>query len=380
MNILFILYHDFKSNSALHVYHYANALVRKGCRVTVAVPFGKDSYKEINLEPLFNLFLFDDLLLGKATEEQFEIIHAWTPREVVRKFYDKIRHKHEKAKLIIHLEDNEEVILKRSLEALKRTNKLKKGVPNHLSHPGNYKIFINASDGVTVLMDTLTEFVPVSKEPQLIFPIVDTSMFNIKPNIAEVRSKYGIGKDELVIAYTGNVHASNYKEVRSLYLAVVLANRNGAPVKLIRTGVDYYDFYEDKSRWNLSSFIELGFVPYSEIPFVLNCADMLIQPGEPGPFNNYRLPSKLPEFLMVGKPVVLPATNLAKFLKENEDALFLQKGDALEILSKIMLLQSSKELMNKLGENALKFALKNFNEEANCTVLLNYYEKIIRKN
>ncbi len=380
MNILFILYHDFKSNSALHVYSYANALCRRGCNVIVAVPFGKDSYKEIDLHPLFNIVLFDDVISNRITDSEFEIIHAWTPREIIRKFYNRIKDKYKKAKLIIHLEDNEEAILKLSMAALKRNNTGKEPIPDHLSHPENYKKFIAESNGVTILMDTLAAFVPASKDPQMIWPIIDREKFHDKLNMQEAKAKYGISKEELVIAYTGNVHASNYREVRSLYLAVALANRNGMRVKLIRTGVDYYDFYENKSRWDLSPFIELGFVAYSEIPVILNCADILIQPGEPGPFNNYRLPSKLPEFLMMGKPVIMPATNLAKFLKENEEALLLQKGDALEILSKIKILQANPELKQKLSDNALKFALKNFNEEVNCTVLVNYYEKVLGKN
>ena len=45
-------------------------------------------------------------------------------------------------------------------------------------------------------------------------------------------------------------------------------------------------------------------------------ADVLVQPGRAGPFNDYRLPSKLPEFLSAGRPVVLPATNLARQLRD----------------------------------------------------------------
>jgi glycosyltransferase involved in cell wall biosynthesis len=373
MKILFILYNDFKSNSTIHVYHYANALVKAGCMVVVAVPFGEESYKEVGLIPLFEITLFDDLL-SKHAEVAFDIIHVWTPREIVRKFYNRIKNVFKNSKLIIHLEDNEDAILNLSIEASEIT---KHHIPDHLSDPLEYKRFLNISHGITVLMDTLAEFAPEQKPVQMIWPIIDEKKFDIKVDSEERRLKYGIGKNDLVIAYTGNVHSANYEEVRSLYLAVALANRQGIRVKLIRTGVDYYNLYENKSKWDFSLFIELGFVSYNQIPVVLSSADMLIQPGEPSNFNDYRLPSKLPEFLMSGKPVILPNTNLARFMKENSEALFLSKGDALEILEKIKLLHSNRELGKTIGDNGLKFAKANFNEEKNCVLLLRYYQKII---
>ena len=40
-----------------------------------------------------------------------------------------------------------------------------------------------------------------------------------------------------------------------------------------------------------------GFVPKARLPRLLALADVLVQPGRAGAFNDYRLPSKLPEFL-----------------------------------------------------------------------------------
>lgn len=224
-------------------------------------------------------------------------------------------------------------------------------------------------------MDTLSEFVPKKINPQMIWPIIDESKFNLKINRSEFWKKYNITEKDFVIAYIGNVHPSNYKEVRSLYLAVALAHRQGIPIKLLRTGVDHYDFFENKSRWDCTPFVELGFVSYEEIPIILNLTDVLIQPGEPNSFNDYRLPSKIPEFLMTGKPVALPNTNLAKYMKENEEAIFLEKGDALEILSKIKLLIADRDFGKTIGNNGLRFAKKSFGEKENGLVLSNYYQK-----
>ena len=75
--------------------------------------------------------------------------------------------------------------------------------------------------------------------------------------------------------------------------------------------------------------------PRSEVPRYMRLADVLVQPGRSNGFNDYRLPSKLPEFLATGRPVVLPATNLGRFLEDGEECILLRRGDALEIAAVI---------------------------------------------
>jgi hypothetical protein len=66
---------------------------------------------------------------------------------------------------------------------------------------------------------------------------------------------------------------------------------------------------------------DLGFLPRNELPGVLAMSDVLIQPGCSDPFNDYRFPSKLPEALVSGVPVILPYSNLGRILKDKEEAL-----------------------------------------------------------
>ena len=68
-------------------------------------------------------------------------------------------------------------------------------------------------------------------------------------------------------------------------------------------------------------------MPWREIPGYLALADAYVQPGAPDDFNRYRLPSKLPEFLAMGRPVILPACNLGNELTDGENALLLREGD-----------------------------------------------------
>ena len=43
--------------------------------------------------------------------------------------------------------------------------------------------------------------------------------------------------------------------------------------------------------------LDLGFVSRDRLWDLLAAADVFVQPGGPSPFNDYRFPSKLPDFL-----------------------------------------------------------------------------------
>jgi glycosyltransferase involved in cell wall biosynthesis len=118
-------------------------------------------------------------------------------------------------------------------------------------------------------------------------------------------------------------------------------------------------------------------VPWREIPGYLALADAFVQPGPPNDFNRYRLPSKLPEFLAMGRPVVLPACNLANDLSEGENALFLRRGDALEIATRIEELLADRQLAERLGSGARQFAIDRLSWPRNAAALADFYGRLL---
>ena len=375
MNILFVLHNKYGSNSSLHVHGFAKAMFNRGNKVTVAIPEDKESVKNLYEKPQYPVITFQEALDSSILND-IDIIHAWTPRENIRQFCLKARTKHKKNKLIVHLEDNEEIILMNAFGVDSISDFAPNcEIPLHLSHPTKYKEFLNSCDGVTVLIDKLFEFIPNNIPKEVIWPIIPQKHFNVKHNKYKLRKKYGINKNCFVVSYTGNVHHSNYEEVRSLYLAVELAYLEGIPIRLLRTGEDHVDFYEDKTRWDITPFIELGYVPYSEVSEVLQISDLLVQPGEGGFFNDYRLPSKLPEFFCVGKPVALPDANIAKLLRNGEDAIIMPNGNALDILDAIIKIRSNPQLAHKLSKNIKKIGNEHFGQ-CNEVKLYNFYKNI----
>ena len=56
------------------------------------------------------------------------------------------------------------------------------------------------------------------------------------------------------------------------------------------------------SRPSHDHVIHVPLQPRSEVPRYMRLADVLVQPGRPDAFNDYRFPSKLPEFFACGRP------------------------------------------------------------------------------
>lgn len=378
-NILFVLYHDFSANSAVHVHNFANELAALGHSTAVAIPQDKDIGS--GLGPQHYPVLRFDRVAGDwsrvfADGRPPEIVHAWTPRENVRLFCEKLAGFCDFS-LFVHLEDNEELILEVNLgvpfDQLLRSDA---ETPPNLSHPRNYRAFLASAAGVTMIMDRLEQFVPPRLPKLVVWPGADETLFYPRKRDPVLLERFGITPDTLVLCYTGNVHSANASDVRSLYLAAAILDREGTPTRLLRTGRDFCPFLGPDEEWGRWISVELGHVPYREIPDILSLADVLIQPGGNNAFNEFRLPGKLPEFFAMGRPVIVPRTNLGRFLRAGEDAWVLEKVDALGIVDAMLQLRDNKPLSDRLAAGAVAFGREHFNWKKNAGTLADFYEEI----
>jgi glycosyltransferase involved in cell wall biosynthesis len=351
-SVLFALYHDFTANSALHVCQLASELTALGVDCTVAVPNGQETQTVLPRRD------FAVLEFAEALTQQWDVVHAWTPREVVRTFCASVQRK----SLFIHLEDNEPYLLAHLGSG--------EEVPDGLSHPRRSREFLAQADGITVVIDRLAEFAPPGIPVLEISPSCDMALFQQRPRNEQLREQFLIAPETTVIAYTGNVHAANVAEVRSLYLSMALLNREGVPGVLIRSGKDHVPAADEILR---KSAVELGRVDYRQIPAILAAADFLVQPGRPGTFNDYRVPSKLPEFFSAGRPVILPATNLGLQVCHGEEAWVLPKADAVSIADAIRFLRSDADLCQRLSQGGRRFLERRPTWAENARKVLDFY-------
>lgn len=386
MNILFANYGDFATNSLNHIAGFANELSRRGHACIVAVPRNPDSVRTLN-EPLFIPRTFEEVLAIPnhfPDSQPAEIIHAWTPRESVRRFVEAYEQKHP-VPVLVHLEDNEEHLLESyyriSFQELRQSVRLEDNPiwTADLSHPNRFRSFLHLADGATLITPSLADFLSPETPRIRLNPPVDLEFFSARPTDPSLREKLGLRKAEKVVVYHGSVTSANRGDLRKLFLAIALLNRDGIPTRLIRTGFSDPDFEQSFGYDPSDQVIDLGYIDRSKLPELLALADVLVQPGCDDRFNKYRLPSKIPEFLASGRPVIIPRTNIGLELTHEREVLLLERGDPIEIAESCRRIFSDPDLARRLGENAASTARERFDSGKATDTLFDFYQWILEQ-
>ena len=191
------------------------------------------------------------------------------------------------------------------------------------------------------------------------------------------RDRLGIKEKCYVVSYTGNVHASNLEEVKSLYIALALVNRAGICAKLVRTGVDFVPMFSESEKSSiLENVISLGIVDELEVPFIINVADVLVQPGLSNDWNKYRVPSKLPEFFASGKPVLLPRVNLGEAITHGINGLVVNMANAENIAKCLIEWLPLKRERMKVGLGGRMFARNHLSWQQTGTRLDAFFSQL----
>ncbi len=382
MNILFVLYGDFSSNSVIPLALYARELHLCGHSCAVAVPFNLDTVQQcpdISFRPL----LYGDVLNNPARAfpdgRPADVIHAWTPREIVRRFVTSYMTKRP-TPLVVYLEDNEMWIACRALgleEAMlygQTEQSISGRLPGVFSHPFRYKSFIGLADAVAVIQDKLEIDVPPWVYRETVMPGVDLEHFSPRKANPLLRKQYRVAENERVIVYPGGLNEFNKPAIETLCRAVGLINRQGYRCRLLRTGPYALDFIDQLPPDAAASINDLGVLPRSELPDLLALADVFVQPGKIDPFEDLRLPGKLPELLAMGRPVVMPDVNIAHLFRDGVDAVLTRTGTAEEIAAKCVGLFSAPQQAERIGQGGRQFAEKYFDVKSQAKRMANVYK------
>ena len=360
-NVLFISHCDFTGNSAYHVFSIACELERLGWSPAIAVPRGPRGVRELG-RPGFGVISYRDAYRGRLEFPDGappDLVHAFTPREHVRDLTLGMAGTYG-SRYVVHLEDNELAV--------------QDAVAQGYDHSAAQS-FLEGAVGMSVVIDRLLELKPDPIPAAIIWPGYDPIMDLPGRRREEIRPDVGLAEDVLAVVYSGNVHEANLAEVCDLYEAVDSLRAGGRNVVLVKSG------------WNRLSptrlpklgrgILDLGWIARGRVFELLRAADILVQPGSPGPFNDYRFPSKLPEFLACGRPVVLPRTNIGLHLEDGIDAMLLAEGGRDEIAGKISVLADDPEFRARLGDRGQAFALRELQWSKNVHGVVRLYDQAL---
>jgi glycosyltransferase involved in cell wall biosynthesis len=382
MNLLFVNYHDFRSNSAVHIANLADQLEPLGISCAIAVP--RQARQTVGI---FENRQFHALDYKKAKRGRFrfpdgrqpDVLHAWTPREGVRELVSELADRYS-IPYFVHLEDNEEVIAADQLGFARdrimslSSSEIEERLTPTISHPKRFREFLAGAAGVTIIVDRLGELVPDGVPTHVLWPAFEEDLFKPQRPSPSLRHELGVDSQERVVVYAGNVHPTNASEVRDLYLAVVALGGRGMPMRLVRLGQDFVDFHGQDAGAFRRIEVRVPFQPRHRLPGLYALADVLVQPGKPGVFNDFRIPSKLPEFFAMGLPVILPRTNLGLIAHEGSECLLLDEGDADDIAGKVERVLRDDTLRLSLGRGARSFAERTFSWQRSALALRDFYE------
>lgn len=353
--VIFVAYGALDSNSGGHIAGFARELDRRGVAVAVAA---RDAILHAHAygSPAFEAFSHDALIADPEGVVGFDgalspartLVMAWTPRKPVRRAVRRIV-KRLKIPYVVHFEDNEDHLAALRLEE----------DPETLGADAAERAdFLAGALGATVIEPRLLEVLPAGLPALVLEPGADFAELS-EPLRARRRAALltacGAPRDATVIVYPGNAHRANAGEMTALYDAVRQLRARGRNVVLIRTGKDDVSLPLDGDLSD-RGVIPLGLVDRPALVELLKCADLFVQPGAPGPFNDYRLPSKIPEFMAVGRPILLPATNVGLRLRHGVDAMLLKDGSAEEIAGMAESVLDNALLAQRLSLNAQAFA------------------------
>jgi len=177
------------------------------------------------------------------------------------------------------------------------------------------------------------------------------------------RIDYTMGNSPTIL-YAGRTGLGINASLENIAKAVQYLNKElnlGIKLKLqIAENLSWIDNY---------SCIECNsFVSYKDLPKVFSEADFLILPydfsEESIKFVQYSMPTKAPEYMISGTPIIIfapEATAIVKYAKEYQWAKLVTTNNVNELAKVIMELLKNKEERQEIGQNAIRIAEERHN-------------------
>lgn len=161
------------------------------------------------------------------------------------------------------------------------------------------------------LKDHLIGLGASTKKIEIVGPGIDFNRFNHKITRDEIRNKYKIRDDQIVLFFMGWIyHFSGLKEV-AVQLAEERAKYEKIVIFVVGEGDAYDDMVKIKDAYQLGAQLILtGNQPYAMIPEFIAAADICILPAYPEEkIMQDIVPIKIFEYMAVGKPVITTKLN-----------------------------------------------------------------------
>jgi glycosyltransferase involved in cell wall biosynthesis len=152
-------------------------------------------------------------------------------------------------------------------------------------------------------------------------------------------------------------------------------------VKLIITGKANESILMLANASSVKGNIHLtGFLPYKELPWHLGSADIFMLPFADTVYNLGRWPNKVCDYMSLGRPTVSNPVGDIKTLFEKHQIGLLARWDPKDFAEKIIYLIEHPDVAKKLGDNARKLAVEEYDWRIIIRRLEEFYLKILSES
>lgn len=386
MNIALIGYMGLEGPGVMHLYHFAHELVRLGHRVFVLLNGDPGSVRLMAESPVFPVVRLEwqegmlvPAVAGAVTGFRPHVVHAWTPRNATAHAALEIAQR-TNAEIFIHYEDDEDYLYRYAAQDLlaNRSLALESILRPELWAWQHFLVSTAANHFARAFTAICRPYIERlqrdwGKPVHLLYPGVDLERFHPSaPALA--RARFGL-EGKAVVLYSGSLGSVHGFDLM-LEAFALLAPRCPEAV-LVHVGrnaiADELDI--EIRRLGLRGRVQfLGPVDHHEIHRYLAMGDVLVQSGAPGDFNEYRLPSKLPEYLAMGRPVVTFAAGIGREFEDGIDVIKTHTGDPAEMAARLEQVLADAALRARLGQGARRRAEALFSWPRNAAALATFYQ------
>jgi len=205
----------------------------------------------------------------------------------------------------------------------------------------------------------------------------------VTPGGSELRHRLRLPDGPLVL-YTGSVFRPHYPDFEILLRAFATVAERHPDAQLVHTGriADRYAEADLRAlvgpgagRLHLLGFLERP----EDLAALQGEAAALVQPGAPTDFNRLRLPAKLHDYLLAGRPVVTFAVGFGELLEHQRDAVLTQTASPEELAGAIGWVLENRERAEELGRQGRRRALELFDPDRVVAETVAYYEAAARE-
>lgn len=234
------------------------------------------------------------------------------------------------------------------------------------------------ADGLTVISTALAKrALGLGVEPARICHLPNGSwpeLFNV-PDSAACRRRVGFEVTGPIIGYSS---LDTHFDLALVIEALAQIVRQYPDAQLLITGNPPKEIFELAQAHGVGpNLILTGFLPYEELPWYLGCADVFVMPFPEKIYNVGRWPSKVNNYMSVGRPTVSNPVGDIKGLFEKHNIGLLANWDPEDFAQKIVLLLEHPDIAQELGQNARRVAVTEYDWKVLIGKLEGFYHEVL---